>query len=272
MNTLQKNKTFKEKFYKEYMPKIYGFGAAIVIAGAMFKLLNWPGGAFMLGLGLSVEAAIFILSAFEPDEKDLKWEKVYPQLSDSYNLNNHVENMKKDTKNNESVSEKLDDLFQKAKFDVTLVKNLGIGIEKLSESVENMSDISKKSNVLHQYLDNIEKANQTINEMQKVFSKTSNAMQLLGGFEQNLQVYTQHMQSTSKNVGAINQFYKQVLENKKENFQNTEKSKEIFDQFIQHMQKTTEGSSRFENELNMLNEKISSLNDMYGKMLTVMKK
>jgi len=50
------------KGWKLFMSKLYGFGAAIVIFGAMFKIQHWPGASAMLVLGLSVEALIFIFS------------------------------------------------------------------------------------------------------------------------------------------------------------------------------------------------------------------
>jgi len=51
---------FQELLFKTIMPKVYGIGAAIVIIGAMFKILHLPGAAFMLGVGLSTEAIIFL--------------------------------------------------------------------------------------------------------------------------------------------------------------------------------------------------------------------
>ena len=47
-------------FFTTIMPKVYGFGAAIVILGAMFKILDWQGANWMIGIGLSTEALIFI--------------------------------------------------------------------------------------------------------------------------------------------------------------------------------------------------------------------
>ena len=51
------------KRFKGFMAKLYGIGAAIVITGAMFKILHWPGADIMLVLGLSTEAVIFLFSA-----------------------------------------------------------------------------------------------------------------------------------------------------------------------------------------------------------------
>ena len=50
------------KKFKNGMAKLYGFGAAIVILGALFKLMDWPGAGAMLTIGLSTEAIIFFFS------------------------------------------------------------------------------------------------------------------------------------------------------------------------------------------------------------------
>ncbi len=63
------------------MAKLYGLGAAVVILGAMFKIMHWPGAGPMLVVGLSTEAVIFAFSAFEPIHEDPNWELVYPELA-----------------------------------------------------------------------------------------------------------------------------------------------------------------------------------------------
>ncbi len=66
---------------KVFMGYLYGWGAAVVIVGAMFKIQHWPGASPMLVAGLSIEAVIFFFSAFEPIHEVYKWELVYPVLS-----------------------------------------------------------------------------------------------------------------------------------------------------------------------------------------------
>ena len=63
------------KKWKSFMAKLYGFGAAIVIIGAMFKIMHWKGADVMLIVGLSTEAVIFAFSAFQPMPHDPKWER-----------------------------------------------------------------------------------------------------------------------------------------------------------------------------------------------------
>src|SRR3954464_3562831 len=69
------------KKWKSFMAKLYGFGAAIVIVGAMFKIMHWPGAGPMLVVGLSTEAVIFFFSAFEPPHEEVDWSLVYPELA-----------------------------------------------------------------------------------------------------------------------------------------------------------------------------------------------
>jgi len=61
---------------------IYGFGAAIVLVGAMFKFLGWTFANELFILGLSIEAIVFLISAFERKEEEIeyRWEHVFPQL------------------------------------------------------------------------------------------------------------------------------------------------------------------------------------------------
>ena len=60
----------------------YSIGAAIVIWGALFKILHLPGGNFLLSLGMGTEVLMFILSAFDRPPREYKWEKVYPGLQE----------------------------------------------------------------------------------------------------------------------------------------------------------------------------------------------
>ena len=57
------------KSKKELINMVYGLGAAVVIIGALFKIMHWPYGNLMLIIGLITEAGVFVVSAFEKPEK-----------------------------------------------------------------------------------------------------------------------------------------------------------------------------------------------------------
>lgn len=82
----------ESKGYKNFMKYVYGFGAAVVLVGALFKIQHYPGAAFMLVVGLLTEALIFFFSAFEPLHEELDWTLVYPELaglSDEFDDEDH---------------------------------------------------------------------------------------------------------------------------------------------------------------------------------------
>lgn len=60
----------------------YSIGAAIVIWGALFKILHLPGGSTLLCIGMGTEIAMFIITAFDRPSKEYEWEQVFPELDD----------------------------------------------------------------------------------------------------------------------------------------------------------------------------------------------
>ncbi len=58
----------------------YSIGAAVVIWGALFKILHLPGGNTLLCIGMGTEVLMFVLTAFDRPEQAYKWEEVFPVL------------------------------------------------------------------------------------------------------------------------------------------------------------------------------------------------
>ncbi len=86
MHTDNKFKNRLERFLntergRRFINYAYSFGAAIVILGAMFKLLAFPFGNEMLFIGMITECGVFILSAFDTPLRDYEWEHVFPALA-----------------------------------------------------------------------------------------------------------------------------------------------------------------------------------------------
>jgi len=86
MNAYKKYKNRLELFLqtrrgKRFINFAYSFGAAIVILGAMFKLLHFPFGNEMLFIGMVTEVCVFIISAFDTPVRDYPWEQVFPVLA-----------------------------------------------------------------------------------------------------------------------------------------------------------------------------------------------
>ncbi|HPW25527.1 MAG TPA: gliding motility protein GldL [Tenuifilaceae bacterium] len=67
--------------WKTFMKYLYGWGASVVILGALFKILHLPGAGTMLMAGMCTESIIFFFSAFEPLPDEFDWTLVFPELT-----------------------------------------------------------------------------------------------------------------------------------------------------------------------------------------------
>ncbi len=69
----------------------YSIGAAIVIWGALFKILHLPWGNTLLCIGMGTEIAMFILTAFDRPPKDFSWDEFYEHVGDHPGHHNYME-------------------------------------------------------------------------------------------------------------------------------------------------------------------------------------
>ena len=118
------------KFYKWIMPYLYGWGASLVILGALFKILHLPFANEMLMVGTGTEALIFFMSAFEKAPKEYHWERAYPAILDA------------DDTVGGTVTQQLDKILKEADVDSKTIKNLGDGMKKLSQSASGLGDVA----------------------------------------------------------------------------------------------------------------------------------
>ncbi len=265
-NKRSSNGGFKMMFYKSIMPKIYGIGASIVIAGAMFKLLNWPGGALMLGLGLTTEAIIFFLSSFEPKEKELDWTKAYPEL-----LENGERSTPASNRPQGPVGEKLESLFTQAKIDSALIEKLGKGMRHLSESVANLAAIPDLSATTAKYVANVEKVSAALENMYEAQSGSLETIHGLAESSQKIQAYHEQIQMATETLNALNLTYKKEMQEVDSRSQTTKEVHMHIADSIEKMQKASEEAEKFKVELAQLSEKLASLNNIYGNMLSALK-
>lgn len=73
------------QWYESYQGKtivniVYSVGASVVIIGALFKILHWPGASYVLMVGMFTEAFLFIIGALDKPHPEFHWDNVFPQL------------------------------------------------------------------------------------------------------------------------------------------------------------------------------------------------
>ena len=202
---------FESKAGKRVMAMAYGIGAAIVILGALFKILHLKGADFMLILGMGTEAFIFFLSAFEPLHEEWDWSLVYPELA----------GMEGDSKANrlgsgDAVSQQLDKMLSEAKIGPELIEGLGTGLKSLSTNVSSMADLSGASVATKEYADNVNKANEQLMGMTNSYTRAVSALE-------SLSETTESFKETTSRVASINATLNDNLVSFDQNIQNLNK-------------------------------------------------
>jgi gliding motility-associated protein GldL len=193
---------FAQYFYSSLMPKIYGIGASIVLVGVMFKLLYWEGASEMLIVGLSTEALIFFLSAFEPKAKDFDWSIVYPELADPTKAGARPAAISGGE--DKSVSRQLDQMLESANVGPELIESLGNGLRSLSENVGNMSKISNAVMATNEYADNVKAASESISKINHSYATAAQSLESFSHAMSDMAQAGEQTQSFKNELGQLN--------------------------------------------------------------------
>ncbi len=241
--------------WKNFMAKLYGIGASVVIIGALFKIMHWPGAGLMITLGLGTEAIIFFFSAFEPLHEELDWTLVYPELAGMTDPD-EVEEFKEDSISGRGVGlQKFDELFQQADIRPETIKNLSTGLTSLNQTASNLGDITAASLATKEYLNNMKAAGESVSSFTNVYSQGSGEL--------------------SSSVGALASSYKKTAEMIDKSGQEiaqkfTQSSADITSTYTE-LSKTvksdysniTQGHKQFSDQLSSLNKNLAELNEAY---------
>lgn len=268
---MSKKGGFMELLFSTIMPKVYGIGAAIVIVGAMFKILHLPGAAAMLGIGLTTEAVIFFLSAFEPKHKDPEWSKVYPELADDYDGPPAAPRAAAPAPVAAGNSAMLDKALADAKIGPELLKSLGDGMKGLADSAGKMAKLGDASIATNEYTTNVKTASKTITEMNKSYGDAMKSLAVMSDATKGASEYQSQVQSVTKSLGALNALYEMELKDSQSHTKALNKFYSNVTTALEGMAEAGKETAAFQAELNKLTTNVASLNKVYGGMLTAMK-
>lgn len=264
---MAKKKTFKDKFFGNVMPKIYGIGASVVILGAMFKILDWPFASLMIGVGLTTEAAIFFLSAFEPKQEDVDWSKVYPELASDEPAPVKEKGLAKGA----GLTQKFDEMMENAKIGPELFESLSKGMQNLATSAEKMGKLSDAAVATNEYADNVKTASKTLIDINQSYGKTATALVELSTASHDAKQYHAQVVEVTKNLSALNNVYEMELIDAQNHMKTLNKFYSNVSAAMEGIAEAGKETDTFKSELAKLNQNVSSLNKIYGGMLTAMK-
>lgn len=254
------------KKFKTFMARLYGWGASVVIVGALFKIQHYPGAGLMLVIGLGTEAVIFFFSAFEPPHEEVDWSLVYPELSGMHDEDNGKERRKKI----DPVSQRLDKLMSDANIGPELIDSLGAGLRNLGDNVGKMADVSNASMATDQYAKSMNDASSSVGNLARSFESAAAATSGFSSSADNAKVYNDQIVSAGKNLAALNAVYELQLQDSNDHLKQTNKYYEGISELLNNLNASLDDTRKYRDEVSQLAKNLSQLNTIYGNMLSAM--
>lgn len=262
---------FQAWFYGKIAPIITGLGASIVIIGALFKIQHYPGAGPMLIVGLGTEAILFAMFAFAPQPHDPAWERVYPELDDEYWAKNGGKAALPKGGDQKSAVATIDSMMSKANIDQQMIDRLGTGFKSLSESVGKMGEIANASVATKSYAENVSKAATALQDMNKSYAETVKSMSEMSAATSDAKAFHSQVQTITKNLGALNAVYEMEIKDANNHLKAMNQFNAGLTQALQNMTEAAKGTDQFKGELSKLTGNLTSLNTVYGNMLSAMR-
>ena len=271
----------RSKGYKNFMAKLYGWGAAVVIIGALFKINHWPGGTIMLIIGMGTETVIFFLSAFEPPHVEFDWTLVYPQLAgmdDTESLNKingeDVDKLVDIPTSSDPLTAKLDKMLEEANITPELIERLGSGMNNLAESAQAMNGMAQAAASTDKFVNsldgaaeavsNLRQATEAVNTLTTIYQETAQA--LTSGDAS----YADEMKKLASSLASVNAMYEMQLQTSTSQLEATKEVETRIQNMMTNFADSAEGVLKYKEQVDALTRKVAELNNVYGNMLAAM--
>jgi gliding motility-associated protein GldL len=278
--------------WKNFIAKLYGLGASVVIIGALFKIQHWPYAGLMLTIGLCTEAIIFFFSAFEPLHEEVDWSLVYPELAGIPEDEAEIaaSGRLRDPRLAGAVAgggagsaalAKFDEMLEKAEITPDLFVKLGGGMKKLSEATTNMNAMGDLSAVSNQYISTIKTADSNLGKLADSYQTTTKVINETGSnykhiadslavIETGGKSYQQQLESLNKNLSALNAAYEIQLKGTGEHTKESEALYKGLQGLMKDLTDSAGDTKKYREQISQLNENLKALNNVYGNMLAAM--
>jgi len=203
------NNVVRSNAYKQFMSKLYGWGASIVILGALFKITHIKGADLFLFVGLITESIIFFFSAFEPLHIEYDWSLVYPELA---GMDEEKKN-KKDKMTGKTVTQQLDMMLEEAKIGPALIQSLADGMRNLGDNALKLSGVADAAAATDGYVANLNNAARSVGDLSKAYTKVAQEL------EQDARVseeFNTSLKNAAEKATGLSNIYNQTAESLKE--------------------------------------------------------
>lgn len=259
----------KSKTWKLIQNYIYSWGAAVVLIGALFKLQHLPGAGIFLGIGLSIEALIFFISAFEPLMEHPDWKRVFPQLRDGAEeedavaeykeLDEHFKGFGMGGGSGASNSNNNSTGISGIEIPSELKEKITKSIENLSKTASGLSDIAAATTAAGNFVKNLNGASESIHSVVEANQKVS------GEMEKSVEAISSSYQSAAVTIKASADKALQGITTSVDTL--SVNSQKVSEALSSGYKEITANAGKYSDNIEMVNKNLAALNTAYEMQL-----
>lgn len=264
----------------------YSIGAAIVIWGALFKILHLPGGNMLLSIGMGTEVLMFVLTAFDRPPKDYKWENVFPALESEEKTADVTPTVitsgapaipsvtPAQARHAARIAENID-----LSDDDT--RSLSESIAKMAAASDQLARMAELTSATQRYLDQMASIAEEMQHLRETTAALNNVSDILlesyraitensENITRSSKGYVDQMEDLNRNIGGLNTIYEIQLKSVASQIDSIDRVNRGIKDIRDMYEKGASQSVRYCEETEKMTRYMQQLNSIYDKMITAM--
>lgn len=259
---------------KTVMNYCYSLGAAVVILGALFKILHLPFASQMLTIGMLTEVFVFIVFAFERPAEDVHWDAVFPVLKTQKEEDNYLKIMaEKGVKSSGGAD--LPELSPNA------AKKLEESILKLDNAATQLSKMADMTEVTQSYIQKMSGISSNFekfgNSTAQLASLSDTMADAFSGMKENsshvktsYEKYAHNISALSDNISGLSAIYHEQMLAISKQIESVTKLHNELTRMASMYEGSVDNASKFKEETESMADQLVSLNAIYERMIKAM--
>ena len=308
MVKIRKYANFIERFLhgekgQRFFNIAYSIGAAVVIWGALFKILHLPGGSTLLCIGMGTEIAMFLLTAFDRPPKDYHWEDVFPVLDthnpeDRPDMSSHGggvsggvaggvivaggggsgDHLASGSYQSAAVSQGVQPglpgqtvVFAGGGGASGATPNVDISEEDTENLVESMKDMAEQMKGVTEQIAQLRETTDALNKVSEVLLNSYKAItDNSESVSASSNGYVERLEDLNRNIGGLNTIYEIQLKSISSQLESIDRVNRGLKDIRDMYEKSANESSRYCEETERMSRYMRQLNKIYENMITAM--
>jgi gliding motility-associated protein GldL len=227
---------------------------AVVIWGALRKILHSPDADIWLKIGLTTEALVFLVYGFLYIR--------YPAIDDGHG--------KPKVAAPGDVLGSLDKAMLAADITPTNLNRLGEGFKKLNTTISNMNDISDVVAATGDYTQKTKEVTQALATVKDAYVNAANSVGAFNAASDSAKQFHDQIQVLTKNLSSLNTIYELELQESNNHLKSLNQFYGKLAEASQVMLGTADDAKKVQEQVSGLATNLGRLNSIYGNMLSAM--